>query len=591
MRQCAPLPADKRTPSLHFGSRILIPGIFELTALRASCPAERCYWYGKYVVISTANITMQFGPKPLFENISVKFGNGNRYGLIGANGCGKSTFMKILGGDLAPSSGNVSIDAHERVGKLRQDQFAFEKFSVVDTVIMGHTKLWDVKQERDRIYALPEMSEADGMKVAELEVQFGELDGYTAEARAGELLSGLDIPLELHNGPMSQVAPGWKLRVLLAQALFADPEILLLDEPTNNLDINTIRWLEGVINERKSTMVIISHDRHFLNSVCTHMADMDFGELRVYPGNYDEYMTASTLVRSQLLADNEKKKTQIADLQSFVSRFSANASKAKQATSRARQIEKIELAEIKPSSRMNPFIRFDQDKKLYRLAVEMKGVSKGFDNGPLFRGLDLVVEAGERVAVIGPNGIGKTTLLRTLVGELAPDSGTVKWSENADIGYMAQDHAADFARDMNLFDWMSQWKQPRDDEQAIRAVLGRLLFSTDDSKKSVKIISGGEQGRMLFGKQMLLKKNVLILDEPTNHLDMESIESLNTALENYPGTLIFVSHDREFVSSLATRIVELTPEGVVNYSGTYEEYLVNQARQQSMKTTQTGRGR
>ena len=533
---------------------------------------------------------MQFGPKPLFENISVKFGHGNRYGLIGANGCGKSTFMKILGGDLVPSNGNVSIDQHERLGKLRQDQFAFESFSVVDTVIMGHTKLWDVKQERDRIYALTEMSEADGMKVAELEVQFGELDGYTAEARAAELLSGLDIPLELHNGPMSQVAPGWKLRVLLAQALFADPEILLLDEPTNNLDINTIRWLEGVINERKSTMIIISHDRHFLNSVCTHMADMDFRELRVYPGNYDEYMTASSLVRNQLLADNEKKKTQIADLQTFVSRFSANASKAKQATSRAKQIEKIELAEIKPSSRMNPFIRFDQDKKLYRLAVELKGVSKGFDTGPLFRGLDLAVEAGERVAVIGPNGIGKTTLLRTLVGELKPDSGTVKWAENADVGYMAQDHAADFARDMNLFDWMSQWKQPRDDEQAIRAVLGRLLFSTDDSKKSVKIISGGEQGRMLFGKQMLLKKNVLILDEPTNHLDMESIESLNTALENYPGTLIFVSHDREFVSSLATRIVELTPEGVVNYSGTYEEYLVNQALQQSMKA-QTGRGR
>ena len=542
-------------------------------------------------MISTANITMQFGPKPLFENISVKFGNGNRYGLIGANGCGKSTFMKILGGDLVPSNGNVSIDQHERLGKLRQDQFAFESFSVIDTVIMGHTKLWDVKQERDRIYALPEMSEADGMKVAELEVQFGELDGYTAEARAGELLSGLDIPLELHDGPMSQVAPGWKLRVLLAQALFADPEILLLDEPTNNLDINTIRWLEGVINERKSTMVIISHDRHFLNSVCTHMADMDFRELRVYPGNYDEYMTASSLVRNQLLADNEKKKTQIADLQTFVSRFSANASKAKQATSRAKQIEKIELAEIKPSSRMNPFIRFDQDKKLYRLAVEMKSVSKGFDNGPLFRGLDLAVEAGERVAVIGPNGIGKTTLLRTLVGELKPDSGTLKWAENADVGYMAQDHAADFARDMNLFDWMSQWKQPRDDEQAIRAVLGRLLFSTDDSKKSVKIISGGEQGRMLFGKQMLLKKNVLVLDEPTNHLDMESIESLNTALENYPGTLIFVSHDREFVSSLATRIVELTPEGVINYSGTYEEYLANQALQQTMKAPQTERGR
>ncbi len=527
-------------------------------------------------MISTANVTMQFGPKPLFENISVKFGNGNRYGLIGANGCGKSTFMKILGGDLAPTSGNVSVDAHMRVGKLRQDQFAFERFSVVDTVIMGHAKLWEVKQERDRIYSLPEMSEDDGMKVAELEIQFSELDGYTAESRAGELLSGLDIPLALHGGPMSQVAPGWKLRVLLAQALFADPDILLLDEPTNNLDINTIRWLEDILNERASTMVIISHDRHFLNSVCTHMADMDYGELRVYPGNYDEYMVAATQSRERLIADNEKKKSQIAELQTFVSRFSANASKAKQATSRARQIEKIELAEIKPSSRVNPFIRFEQDKKLYRLAVETKKLSKGFDGGPLFRDLDLAIEAGERVAVIGPNGIGKTTLLRTLVGEHAPDGGSIRWAENAEIGYFAQDHGADFEQNMTLFEWMSQWKRPRDDEQSVRAVLGRMLFSQDDIKKSVKILSGGEQGRMLFGKQMMLKPNVLIMDEPTNHLDMESIESLNTALENYPGTLIFVSHDREFVSSLATRIVELTPNGVVNYSGTYEDYLRNQ---------------
>lgn len=524
-------------------------------------------------MISTANVTMQFGPKPLFENISVKFGNGNRYGLIGANGCGKSTFMKILGGDLAPSNGNVSVDPHMRVGKLRQDQFAFERYSVVDTVIMGHAKLWEVKQERDRIYSLAEMSEEDGMKVADLEVHYSELDGYTAESRAGELLFGLGIPLELHGGPMSQVAPGWKLRVLLAQALFADPDILLLDEPTNNLDINTIRWLENVLNERTSTMVIISHDRHFLNSVCTHMADMDYGELRVYPGNYDEYMIAATQSRDRLIADNEKKKSQIAELQTFVSRFSANASKAKQATSRARQIEKIELAEIKPSSRVNPFIRFDQTKKLYRLAVEAKKVSKGFDGNTLFRDLDLAIEAGERVAVIGPNGIGKTTLLRTLVGEYTPDSGSIRWADNAEVGYFAQDHGADFEQDMNLFEWMSQWKQPRDDEQAVRAVLGRLLFSQDDSKKSVKILSGGEQGRMLFGKQMMRKPNVLIMDEPTNHLDMESIESLNTALENYPGTLIFVSHDREFVSSLATRIVELTPQGVADYSGTYEEYL------------------
>jgi ATPase subunit of ABC transporter with duplicated ATPase domains len=527
-------------------------------------------------VLATANITMQFGAKPLFENISVKFGNGNRYGLIGANGCGKSTLMKILGGDLEPTSGNVSVDANERIGKLRQDQFAFEQYTVVDTVIMGHARLWDVKRERDRIYGLAEMSEADGMKVADLEVEFSELDGYTAEARAGELLLGVGIPIEQHFGLMSAVAPGWKLRVLLAQALFADPDIMLLDEPTNNLDINTIRWLEEALNARNSTMIIISHDRHFLNRVCTHMADLDYGELRVYPGNYDEYMTASTQVREQQYADNAKKKAQIADLQAFVSRFSANASKAKQATSRARQIEKIKLEDIKPSSRVSPFIRFDQDKKLYRLALEVRRLAQGYDDTPLFSGLNLSIEVGERVAIIGPNGIGKSTLLRTLVRDMAPRDGMVKWSENADIGYFAQEHAADFHLDMTLFEWMSQWKQPRDDEQAVRATLGRMLFSQDDINKSVKIISGGEQGRMLFGKLMMRKPNILIMDEPTNHLDMESIEALNTALENYPGTLLFVSHDREFVSSLATRIIELSADGVVNFNGNYEDYLHSQ---------------
>ncbi len=527
-------------------------------------------------MISTANISMQFGAKPLFENISVKFGGGNRYGLIGANGCGKSTLLKILGGDLEPSSGNVSLEPNKRIGKLRQDQFAFESCTVLDTVIMGHRELWQVKAERDRIYALPHLSEADGMQVAELEVQFAELDGYTAEARAGELLLGLDIPLAQHAGPMSAVAPGWKLRVLLAQALFADPDVMLLDEPTNNLDINTIRWLEEVLNARNSTMVIISHDRHFLNSVCTHMADLDYGELRVYPGNYDEYMTAASQVRQRQYSDNAKKKAQIAELQTFVSRFSANASKAKQATSRQRQLEKIKLEDIKPSSRVNPYLRFDQDKKLYRLALEVQDLAKGYAGTPLFSGLDLTVEVGERVAIIGPNGIGKTTLLRTLAGELAPDRGRVKWSENSRLGYFAQDHAADFATDTKLYDWMDQWKQEGDDEQVIRGTLGRLLFSQDEIKKPVRVISGGEQGRMLFGKLMLQKPNIMLLDEPTNHLDMESIESLNNALEKYPGTLLFVSHDREFVSSLATRIIELTPQGIVNFSGSYEDYLQGQ---------------
>jgi ATPase subunit of ABC transporter with duplicated ATPase domains len=534
-------------------------------------------------MLSTANISMQFGAKPLFENVSVKFGDGNRYGLIGANGCGKSTFMKILGGDLEPTSGNVSKDANERIGKLRQNQFAFEEFNVIDTVIMGHEELWAIKSERDAIYANPEMTEADGIRAGELEAEFAEMDGYTAEARAGELLLGVGIATEQHYGPMSEVAPGWKLRVLLAQALFSDPDIMLLDEPTNNLDINTIRWLEGVLNDRNCTMIIISHDRHFLNSVCTHMADLDYGEIRIYPGSYDEYMIASTQVTERLQSENAKKKAQIAELKSFVSRFSANASKSKQATSRAKQIDKIQLAEVKPSSRQNPYILFDQEKKLHRLALQVEGLAKSYDE-ELFSNLNLMVEVGERIAVIGPNGIGKSTLLRCLVGDLKPNAGTVKWSENAQLGYYAQDHAADFEQDMNLIDWMNRWGKENDDEQVIRGTLGRLLFSQDDIKKSVKVISGGEQGRMLFGKLMLQRPNIMLMDEPTNHLDMESIESLNLALENYPGTLIFVSHDREFVSSLATRIIELTPKGIVDFHGTYEDYLRSQEEQQKVRS-------
>jgi ATPase subunit of ABC transporter with duplicated ATPase domains len=519
---------------------------------------------------------MQFGAKPLFENVSVKFGDGNRYGLIGANGCGKSTFMKILGGDLEPSSGNVSKDPHERLGKLKQDQFAFEKFTVVDTVIMGHTELWAIKSERDAIYSNPDMTEEDGIRAGELEAEFAEMDGYTAESRAGELLIGVGIPVEQHYGLMGEIAPGFKLRVLLAQVLFSEPDVMLLDEPTNNLDINTIRWLESVLNERNCTMIIISHDRHFLNSVCTHMADLDYGALRLFPGNYDQYMTASTQARERLLSDNAKKKAQIAELKSFVSRFSANASKSKQATSRAKQIDKIQLDEVKPSSRQSPYIRFDQEKKLHRLALEVEGLSKSYDE-VLFENLNLMIEVGERIAIIGPNGIGKTTLLQCLTENIKATSGIIKWSENADIGYYAQDHAHDFSEDMNLLDWMKQWGKEGDDEQAIRGILGRLLFSQNDIVKSVKVISGGEQGRMLFGKMMLQKPNILIMDEPTNHLDMESIESVNLALENYEGTLLFVSHDREFVSSLATHIIELTPKGVVDFNGTYDEYLQSQA--------------
>jgi ATPase subunit of ABC transporter with duplicated ATPase domains len=530
-------------------------------------------------VLSTANITMQFGPKPLFENISVKFGDGNRYGLIGANGCGKSTFMKILGGDLEPSGGNVMLDPNERLGKLRQDQFAFEEMRVLDVVMMGHTEMWAAMAERDAIYADPEASDDDYMKAAELEAKFAEYDGYTAEARAGELLHGVGVAIDQHQGSMSNVAPGWKLRVLLAQALFSNPDILLLDEPTNNLDINTIRWLEDVLNERNSTMIIISHDRHFLNQVCTHMADMDYGTLKVYPGNYDDYMFASTQARAQQQSVNAKAKEKVAELQEFVRRFSANKSKARQATSRARQIEKIKVEDLKPSSRANPFIRFDGEKKLHRLAVEVQGLTKKYDR-TIFKNFSIMVEAGEKIAIIGANGAGKTTLLRCIGGEaicgLRPDGGTVKWAENANVGYMPQDSTEDFASDKNLTEWIDQWTREGDDDQAVRSILGRLLFGGDDVKKPVKVLSGGEKGRMLFGKLMLGRHNVLLMDEPTNHMDMESIESLNIALEKYAGTLIFVSHDREFVSSLATRVLELRDNGIIDFQGGYEDYLTSQ---------------
>ena len=528
-------------------------------------------------MISTANLTIQFGPKPLFENVSVKFGEGNRYGLIGANGSGKSTLMKIIGGDLEPSAGNVSLEPNTRLGKLRQDQFAFEEVRVLDVVLMGHAEMWQAMSDRDAIYANPDATDEDYMRAADLEAKFAEYDGYTAEARAGELLLGLEIPVEQHQQPMREIAPGWKLRVLLAQALFSNPDVLLLDEPTNNRDINTIRWLETVLNQYQSTMIIISHDRHFLNQVCTHMADLDYREVRIYPGNYDDYMLASAQARERLMSSNAKAKERITELQDFVRRFSANKSKARQATSRLKQIDKLkaDAVEVKPSSRQNPYIRFEQAKVMHRQAVEIEGIAKAYDK-PVIPKYSAMVEAGEKVAIIGANGVGKTTLLRMLAGVLAPDQGAIKWSENANQGYMAQDVSDNFESEDNVFDWMGQWRQPGDEDQAIRSVLGRLLFSSDDIGKTVGVLSGGEKNRMMFGKLMLRRHNVLLLDEPTNHLDMESIESLQLALEKFQGTLFFVSHDREFVSGLASRIIEILPDGqLIDYKGTYDEYLAS----------------
>ena len=536
-------------------------------------------------MLVAANITMQFGVKPLFENVNVKFGEGFRYGLIGANGAGKSTFMKILCGALEPSAGNVAKEKHERMAYLRQDQFAYEDVRVLDVVLMGHEEMWACMSEKDAIYANPEASEDDYMHAAELEARFAEYDGYTAESRAGELLMGVGIPIEQHDGPMREVAPGWKLRVLLCQALFANPDILLLDEPTNNLDINTIRWLEDVLNSRESTMIIISHDRHFLNQVCTHMADLDYGRITVYPGNYDDFMEAATQARERQSSANAKARERIAELQTFVRRFSANASKARQATSRLKLIDKLKPEDVKPSSRQYPWIRFDyEDKdKLHRQAVEVEKVSFAYEGAPrkIFSNLGFTIHGGEKIAIIGENGVGKTTLLRLLMGELQPQFGTIKWAEKARPGYYSQDHSALFKSEVSLTEWISGYVRAGgyeggDVETLIRGTLGRLLFSGDEVRKPVNVISGGEQGRMLFGKLMLLHSNVLIMDEPTNHLDMESIESLNTGLEKFPGTLVFVSHDREFVSSLATRVFEVKGDGlIIDYLGGYEDYLAS----------------
>jgi ATPase subunit of ABC transporter with duplicated ATPase domains len=530
-------------------------------------------------MLSTSNVAVQFGAKPLFEQVTVKFSDGNRYGLIGANGSGKSTLMKVLGRDLEASAGDVMLQVGMRLGKLNQNQFGYEDERVLDVVMQGHAELWAAMRERDRIYADPNATDEDYMKAAELEGVFAEYGGYDAEARAGSILSDAGIPESRHNGPMREVPPGLKLRVLLAQALFSNPDVLLLDEPTNNLDINSIRWLESALNNYNATMVIISHDRHFLNQVCTHIADLDFQQLRVYPGNYDDFMLASVQARARVEAANAKAKDRISDLQEFVRRFSANASKARQATSRKKQLEKIKIEEIKPSSRQNPYIRFEQGKKLYRNAVTVEKLSFTYPGttDKVLDNLSFNVEAGDRIAIVGPNGIGKTTLMRCLAGELRPDSGRIVWVENAQPGYMPQDPQAEFEDKLDLFAWMSQYTGKADDDQIVRATLGRLLFSGEETKKSVKVLSGGEKGRMIYGKLILTKPNVLLLDEPTNHMDMETIESLQIGLEHYAGTLVFVSHDREFVGGLATRIIEMRADGkVVDFRGTYDEYLKSQ---------------
>jgi len=524
-------------------------------------------------MIQTENISKQFGSSYLFEGININFNSNGKYGLIGANGSGKSTFMKILSGELEASGGRVSVDPKKRISTLKQNQYAYEDMKIIDCVIFGYKELWDIKLERERIYDLPEMSEEESLKVGDLEIEFSDLGGYTAEADANKLLVGLGIPAELHERKMSSIEPGMKLKVLLAQTLFGNPDILLLDEPTNNLDLDTIKWLENILRKSDSMMIIISHDRKFLNNICTNIADLDYGEIRIYPGNYDDFMLASTQARQQLINDNKKKAEKIEELKAFVRRFSANASKAKQATSRANQIEKIKLEDIAKSSRVYPYIRFEQNKKIYSNVLDVKNVSKSYEELQVLDKISFSIEVGDRLAILGANGIGKTTLLNCLTNDTFKDSGDINWAINSNIGYFAQDSDEKLDSDLSLIDWMGQWSEDSIDQQEIRSILGRLLFSKDNIFKPVNVLSGGEKRRMLFGKIMLQHPNIIIMDEPTNHLDMESIESLNSALSLYEGTILFTSHDREFISSLATRVIELKSDGIFEHNNVEKESL------------------
>ncbi|TGM78280.1 ATP-binding cassette domain-containing protein [Leptospira mtsangambouensis] len=527
-------------------------------------------------MIQASGITVSFGKKPLFENVSIKFKPECRYGLIGANGSGKSTFMKVLAGILQPSAGSVVVDKDKKVGYLKQDHYEYENETVLGTVLRGNPELWNLMAERDAIYSKEDMTDEEGIRISEIEEQFADMGGYEAESVAGELLEGLGIPTSAHSKPLNFLTGGFKLRVLLAQVLFLKPDVLLLDEPTNHLDIKTIHWLEELLTNYEGVVIVISHDRHFINSVATHIADLDYNTIRMFPGNYDDFMIAAEQSREQLMSDSKRAKEKIADLQEFVSRFSANASKSKQATSRQKMIEKIkaEMVDVKPSSRVAPYIRFKAKRTLGKDVFEAINISKSYDEKPVIKEFSTSITKGEKVGIVGTNGVGKTTLLKMLLKKIEPDSGQVKWGDSVETSFFPQDHREAMEPDADtLVEWLLRNSPQGTEVQEIRAILGRMLFSGDMANKSTTVLSGGEKSRMIIGKMILAGDNVIALDEPTNHLDLETIEALNYALSLFEGTVILVSHDREFISSLCTRIIEVTPEGIKDFKGTYEEFL------------------
>ena len=535
-------------------------------------------------MLTVSDVSLRFSDRKLFDEVNIKFTEGNTYGLIGANGAGKSTFLKILAGDIEPTTGHISLGPNERLSVLRQNHFDYEEERAIDVVIMGNEHLYNIMKEKDAIYTKPDFSDEDGVRAAELEGEFAELGGWEAESEASQLLQNLNIPEDLHYQNMSELSNGDKVKVLLAKALFGKPDVLLLDEPTNGLDIQSITWLEDFLIDFDNTVIVVSHDRHFLNKVCTHMADLDFGKIKLYVGNYDFWKESSELA-AKLLADrNAKAEEKIKQLQEFVARFSANASKSKQATSRKKMLDKIELEEIVPSSRKYPFISFKAEREIGNDLLTVENLSVKIDGETILDNINFILRPGDKTALIGQNDIQTTALIRALMGDIEYE-GTVKWGVTTSQSYLPKDNSRDFASGESILDWLRQFaSKEEDDNTFLRGFLGRMLFSGDEVNKSVNVLSGGEKVRVMLSKLMLLKSNVLVLDDPTNHLDLESISSLNDGLKNFKGSIIFASHDHEFIQTLANHIIVLSKNGVIDrIDETYDEFLENQEVQAKVK--------
>jgi len=526
-------------------------------------------------VICATNVTLAYGKRVLFKDVNIKFTPGNCYGLIGANGAGKSTFLKILAGDIEADAGTVSVGPKERIAVLRQDHFAFDEKTVLNTVIMGYAELYAIMIDREALYAKPDFSEEDGIRSGELEAQFEEMNGYEAESEAAVLLKRLQIPETLNHKKMKELEGGEKVRVLLAQALFGNPDILLLDEPTNNLDIASIVWLEEFLSRFPNTVVVVSHDRHFMNQVCTHIADIDFGKIAVYQGNYDFWYQASQLNLRQKQTENKKSTERANELKAFIQRFSSNASKSKQATSRKKLLEKITLDDLPVSSRKYPFISFKPERPCGKVILEVDGLTKAIDGEKVLNKISFTVDSGDKIAFMGGNSLARTTLFEILAGEMTPDCGTLAWGQTITHSYFPKEHSAYFIGDRNLIEWLLQFTPPTEGESFARAFLGRMLFSGEEATKKIDILSGGEKVRCMLARMMLAESNVLILDEPTNHLDLESITALNNSLLTFPEVILFASHDHECLRTVVNRIIEITPDGLIDQRMTFDEYIEN----------------